>query len=107
VNSTIEQLLTFKEENPDDPFILYALAMEYKKNKVYQSAEKYYQILVDKHPQYGGTYYHYAQLLETIGEVTRANSIYEKGLSILKENKDSHLYNELGQAYENFKLNAN
>jgi len=107
VNSTIEQLLTLKAENPDDPFILYALAMEYKKNGAHQSAERYYQILVDKHPLYGGTYYHYAQLLENIGEEVKADSIYQKGLSILKENEDSHLYNELSQAYENFKLNSN
>lgn len=105
MNSKIEQLLALKMESPDDPFILYALAMEYQKNKRFETAESYYQQLINEHPQYGGTYYHYAQLLEFTNNTNLARSIYEKGLIVLKQKNDVHLYNELNEAYKNFKLN--
>lgn len=105
MNSKIEQLLVFKNENPNDPFILYALAMEYEKNKNYNTAEKYYQILITQHPEYGGTYYHYAQLLELLNKTALAESIYQQGLSVLGQKKDAHSHRELTEAYQNFKLN--
>jgi len=107
VNSKIEQLLALKMENPDDPFILYALAMEYQKINSFETAESYYQILINEHPQYGGTYYHYAQLLEFMNNTNLAQSVYKKGLLVLKQKNDLHLYNELNEAYKNFKLNIN
>ncbi len=105
MNSKIEQLLDFKNENPNDPLILYALAMEYVKNKHFDKAEQYYQTLIDEHPAYGGTYYHYAQLLQVLNKTTDADSVYQKGLSVLEQKKDVHLFKELSEAYQHFKLN--
>lgn len=105
MNSKIEQLLALKKENPDEPFILYALAMEYEKINSFETAESYYQLLINEHPDYAGTYYHYAQLLERMNSTNLAQSIYEKGLLVLKQKNDLHLYNELNEAYKNFKLN--
>jgi len=107
MNSKIDQLLVFKKENPNEPFVLYALAMEYQKNDMFETAETYYQVLIDEHPAYGGTYFHYAQLLEALGKTTLAQNIYEKGMAVLKQINDEHLYSELNEAYQNFKMNNN
>jgi len=106
VSVIIEQLLNFKSENPNDPFVPYALAMEYQKIGELQLAVGQYEILVNQFPNYGGTYYHYAQLLEKLNKPESAEKIYQQGLLILKQHGETHLYNELSQAYENFKLNT-
>lgn len=97
----------FQKDNEDDPFLIYALAMEYAKIKETRLAEKKYQLLIDKHPDYTGTYLHYAALLELLEKYDKANEIYKIGLSKLKELNDEHAWSELNNAYETFKLNKN
>lgn len=49
---------------------------------------------------YVATYYHYAKLLERVGQQPRAIEIYEQGMQIAKAAKDMHAYSELQSAYE-------
>jgi len=107
VTGKIESLLGFQKDNEDDPFLIYALAMEYAKINETGLAEKNYQLLIDKHPNYIGTYLHYAALLELLEKYDKANEIYKTGLDKLKELNDGHAWSELANAYETFKLNKN
>ena len=47
------------------------------------------------HPEYVGTYYHYAKLLEQLNEFTQAFSIYSKGIDVAKQAGDRHSLSEL------------
>lgn len=103
----IEQLLMFHKETPNDPFLVYALANTYHKQKEYEKAVVYYELLLQKHPNYEGTYLHYAQLNVLLNKFDKANEIYNKGITILTQLNDTKNLNELKEAYETFKQTIN
>jgi len=107
VKNKIEQLLMFHKETPDDPFLIYALANAYQKQKEYKNAIMYYELLLEKHPNYDGTYLHYAQLNTFLKKFDKANEIYIKGITILTQLNDTKNLNELKEAYETFKQTKN
>jgi tetratricopeptide (TPR) repeat protein len=97
----LETLLAFYEEDPNDPFTIYAIAMEYEKTAISQ-ALTFYQRLLTQHPDYTGTYYHAARLYASVNRRQEADDIYRKGLEITKnlgKNKD---FQELQGAYTDF-----
>lgn len=99
----IEQLLMFHQETPNDPFPIFALANAYQKQKNYDNAVKYYDILIGQHPNYGGTYLHYAQLKAFLNDFDKAGEIYRKGIDVLSRLNASKDLAELKEAYETFK----
>ncbi|WP_028297820.1 tetratricopeptide repeat protein [Olivibacter sitiensis] len=99
----LAQLLTFKQQQPDDPFILYALASEYLKLNEVEPALFYYNELLIGHPDYVGTYYHLAKLYEALDRKEEAIAVYEKGLAVAQRAGDGHAYSELLAAYKGAK----
>ena len=96
----IHKILDFLKASPNDNFLRHALALEYiKLNDDAKAKELFIQILTDS-PDYIGSYYHLAKLLERIGETEAAIHYYEKGMDEAKKLKDNHSYNELQAAYE-------
>jgi hypothetical protein len=51
-------------------------------------------------PNYIGTYYHLAKLLETLQKTDQAIAVYEQGMEQAKLQNDQHSLNELRAAYE-------
>jgi len=94
----IEQLLKFLQEDPNDPFTIYALATEYR-NSDKQKAMAYYEQLLAEHENYVGTYYHAAKLYEEFGQNDMAERIYKKGMLISRQEGNMHAFSELQQAY--------
>lgn len=99
----IEQLLQFHKETSDDPFLIYALANAYQKQQQFEKAVKYYELLLNHHPNYEGTYLHCAQLQTLMDNYVKADEIYQKGIIILDKLNDTKNLNELSEAYETFK----
>ena len=93
----LTQLLAFLEADPADPFILYALATEYRAEAP-ETAWTYYQKLLAEHPDYVGTYYHAGKLLEQFGRADEAESVYRKGLAVSRKAGQLHAASELQQA---------
>jgi tetratricopeptide (TPR) repeat protein len=81
--SRLEQLFEFQKEEPDDPFILYAIATEYQKTDVSKALE-YFNRLLTEHESYTGTYYQAAKLYESLGRNDEARNIYRKGIDICR-----------------------
>ena len=81
----LEQLIKFYEEEPNDPFNIYALATEYKAYDLQKSLD-FYELLIANHPEYIATYYHLAQLYIDIGEDEEAKHVYEAGIKIATKN---------------------
>ena len=98
----INTLLEAVKDDTDNPFPHFALAKEYQKIDDYQSARNHYQHLVKNFPEYGGTYYHFANFLFEQKEPDNAIKIIEKGLAVLKKSGETNLYNELSSLLDQF-----
>ncbi|MBN8838031.1 MAG: hypothetical protein J0I09_12280 [Sphingobacteriia bacterium] len=96
----IEKIKEFLTANPKDNFLRHALALEYIKEGNDADARILFENILTEFPDYIGSYYHLAKLLERNGDNTSAISWYEKGMAAAKAAKDQHAYNELQAAHE-------
>ena len=74
---------------------LFAIAKEYEADAQVEKALDCYAQLVVKYPNYVGTYYHYASLLQEQDKKTEASSIIERGIEICTIQGDRHAASEL------------
>jgi len=96
----IRQLEKFLEEDPDDPFNTYALALEHVKGDKDKARSLFEKLLKEK-PDYLPTYYPFAQLLiETGGEITEA--VFKQGIETARRLNDQKALKELNNAYSNW-----
>ena len=98
--SKIEKLLEYLEQSPDDDFLNHAYALELIKSGEPGQAEERFKKLLERNPDYIGSYYHLAKLIERKGQYEDAISWYEKGMEKAKAAGDKHAYNELQMAKE-------
>lgn len=96
----IEKLKEFLEKTPHDSFLNHALALEYIKKGDDAAARKLFEGILQREPDYVGTYYHLAKLLERNEQNEEAIRLYEKGMEEAKKAGDNHAYGELRGAYE-------
>lgn len=97
----LRQLFKFLKEDQNDPFTLYAIALEYQETQP-QEAMKYFEGLLQNHPEYTGTYYHAAKLCSALGRKVEAENIFKKGLEICRKQEEHHAFKELQNAYNEF-----
>ena len=97
----LRQLLEFYQEDPEDPFNIYALANEYRSSDINKSLH-YYEMLINNHPEYVPTYYHLAHLYIDLQRDQDARLTFEKGIEKASKNHDQHALRELKSAYEEF-----
>lgn len=102
--SRIPQLEAFLSDNPTDPFIQYALALEHIKSGNLQAGLHYFEGLTENHPDYVGTYYHLARLYIQLHMPEQAGKTYETGIAVAQKLQDQHALAELQNAALNFKL---
>lgn len=93
--SRIQQLEEFIRETPNDPFLHYALVMEYVKVNDLEKSKAGFENMISKYPEYVGTYYHFGKLLEKIDNKEEAIIIYQKGIDVAKRAKNMHAMGEL------------
>ena len=96
----IEKLRAFLESNPADSFVQHALALEYIKLGDDATAKSLFLLLLEREPNYVGSYYHLAKLLERQEETDEAILWYERGMAIAKSLGEMHAYGELRGAFE-------
>ena len=95
--SKLEQLFDFLKEDPNDPFNLYAIALEYEKSDLHKARE-FYDRLLAEHPGYTATYYMAGKLYESLKDKEKAEEIYRKGMSITRDIGKNKAYSELQNA---------
>lgn len=93
--SRLTELESMLDANPDDPFLIYALAREYEQAQVTMQALLMYEHLVNDHPDYIATYYHYAKLLYQAGNKNEAIRLLKKGIDAGLKNKEMHAVGEM------------
>lgn len=99
----IAQLEKFRKESADEPFILYALATEYKEEQP-EKAKLLFDELLENFEKYIGTYYHAAALYAEHFDKEKADEIYQKGIKMAQELGEQHALKELRNAYTNFQF---
>ncbi len=92
-------LLELLEQEPDEPFNLYAVAMEYM-NADRKKALGYLENLLESHPDYLPTYYHAGALLVEIHNYEKAALVYQKGIDLANKLNKSNALRELRGAYQ-------
>lgn len=95
-NPKIDQLLEFLKEEPNDSFTLYALALEYEKSDL-ENCKAYFDLLLDKHPDYLATYYHAGKFYEPT-DSEKAKKIYKTGMIVALKQGKIKTFNELQNA---------
>ena len=100
----IEKLKEMLAADQEDSFLLHALGLEYSKLGEDETARDYFQRVLLVNPNYVGTYYHLAKLLERIGNEQEAIQVYEKGMEVAKSVGDQHALGELRGAWEELTL---
>ena len=96
--SRIDALKGFLEEDPNDSFSRYALAMEYLKLGQHDVGIAEFNTIVEKDPDYVATYYQLAKAYEREGRSAEAVQTYQKGLKVATEAEDHHTRDELREA---------
>jgi Tfp pilus assembly protein PilF len=100
-NTLLQNLLNFYDEDPNDPFNIYALALEYMKSDAGE-AGKYFDKLLTEHPQYLATYYPAAAFFGELDRIEKAELIYQKGIDLALLSKNTKTHQELLRAYRSF-----
>lgn len=95
----LKTLLKFYEDEPNDPFNLYGLALEYQKTDRNKS-DALFSKLLKEFPHYVPSYYHAAKLKIELKESETALSIYKKGIDVAKQQNEKKAEQELRSAYD-------
>lgn len=96
-----EELLIMLEEEKDDPFLHYALGLEYLKEMNYQEALRYFQKTLSLDNHYTAAYYQLGMIFRELDIVDVARDYFEKGKQIAEEQKDRRTAGEFEEALEN------
>jgi len=94
----LEQLKSFYEDDPEDPFTRYALAQEHLKEDNLSRARILFEELVETDPDYVGTYYHLGKLYERLDRTDDALDTYERGIEVAQEHGTQKDLSELKDA---------
>lgn len=101
--SRIETLKQMLQEQPDDPFLKYALAMEWLPTQP-QEAGKMFKDLLENHADYLPTYFMAAQFYAEEEENKLAEDIYVQGIALAQQQNNLKTLAELKNAYQNWQF---
>lgn len=94
----MRQLRQMLQSQPDDPFLLYGLAMEYKKAGEAEKAIEQFDHVLRRDPNYCYAYYQRAQVHESLGEVEAAKRTLREGVEAARRSGDAHALSEIEAA---------
>jgi tetratricopeptide (TPR) repeat protein len=88
-------LRNFLEQNPEDAFARYGLAMEYSKLGKTEQALAEFSKLLQLHPDYTNGYFMAAQTLERVGHTSEARKMLESGIEAARRTGNKHALSEM------------
>ena len=94
----MRQLQQMLLRQPDDPFLLYGMAMEYKKADEPARALQYFDQVLRRDPNYCYAYYQRAQVHESLGDVEAARRSLREGVEAAQRSSDLHALSEIEAA---------
>jgi hypothetical protein len=96
----LETLQQFLEQNPNDAFARYGLAMEYSKAGHTETALQQFAKLLELHPDYTSGYFMAAQTLAKVERNDEAKVMLQKGIESAKRTGNRHALNEMSAMLE-------
>ena len=94
----LELLQEMLQQDPNNTFARYGLAMEYAKSGELLTAVTEFRALLQQDENYGAAYFHAGQALEKAGSIDEARQMYEKGIEITTNKGDLHTRAEIEAA---------
>ncbi|HUR37203.1 MAG TPA: tetratricopeptide repeat protein [Terriglobales bacterium] len=91
----LQMLTQVVNENPNDAFARYGLAMEYSKLNEVETAMGHFRRLVELHPDYAAGYFMAAQLLARVGRVDEAKTFLTQGIAAAARSGNAHAKGEM------------
>ncbi|MCB0761927.1 MAG: tetratricopeptide repeat protein [Flavobacteriales bacterium] len=98
MNQRIDQLTKMRNEDPSDPFLTYALALEYKSAGAVEEALNLLLELRKSHPDYLALYYQLGKLHEAAHDDEAALEAYRAGEHLANAVNDLKTRGELQEA---------
>lgn len=99
MSSRLEILEQFFQDDPTDPFNIYALALEWQKQDTAKALHFYNQLL-DQHPEYIPTYYQLGKFYQDLNERDKALATFQQGIEQAKHQQEMKALRELQAAYQ-------
>jgi tetratricopeptide (TPR) repeat protein len=96
----LELLRGMLEHTPDDSFLRYGLAMEYRNTGDLEAAAREFRVLLAADPEYASAYFHGGQTLERLGRIEEARELYRQGIEVTARTGDGHARSELEAALD-------
>ncbi|MFN3916175.1 MAG: hypothetical protein ACK4K0_00420 [Flavobacteriales bacterium] len=96
-SNRIQLIEIMLDEHPDDVFLLYALAIEYKSLGQIEKSIFYLDKVLTVNKGYVAAYYQKGELLAIIGKVDEALSVLEKGRKLALNQEDQKSAGEFFQ----------
>lgn len=97
--SRLEFLQEALNNNPDDAFVRYALAMELTKSAP-EEAWPHFDYLLTRHPEYSATYYQAGIFLWKQGRREEAQKVLAQGIAVTRRQGNQHAQSELQAALD-------
>ena len=104
MNSRISTLAKQIQQQPNDSFSKFALALELRKVGDSRKALALFENIVNNDPDYVGVYYHLGKLHEELGENILAIKCYKSGIEIATKLANQHAKSELQSALVNLEF---
>lgn len=93
-----EQLLKMLEQEPNDVFLNYALAMELVSENDLNGAKMQLKKTLDFNTTYLPCFYQLGQVSEKLNEISEAVNYYQKGVVVAKSQNNTKALGELNEA---------
>jgi tetratricopeptide (TPR) repeat protein len=94
----LDLLKQMLEQDPNNSFARYGLAMEYANTGALEQAVTEFETLIRQDADYSAAYFHAGQALEKLGRIEQARSTYEKGIEATTRKGDAHTRAEIEAA---------
>lgn len=99
-STRLEALKAMVARDPNNGFLRYGLAMEYRNAGDLSAAMGEFRALREVNPDYAAAYFHGGQTLERLGRLEEARQWYEQGIEVTTRRGDLHTRSEIQTALE-------
>jgi tetratricopeptide (TPR) repeat protein len=99
-SNRLETLKNLVQQNPDDTFAHYGLAMEYVNVGDLEHAATEFRVVIAANPNYSYAYFHGGRTLERLGRVEEAREMYQNGVDNARRSGDQKALSELSAALD-------
>lgn len=100
IKNRLNKLRELFSSQKNDPFIKYALALEFWKLNDQTEVVKLFGDLLANHSDYLPTYYQAGKFYEEVGKFDHAENVYKEGIDVARKQGDQKTLHELMEALE-------